>query len=108
MQFLVVARPKANLVADKLPPDYEALLHLEQENAKACYANETLRQIWHCADAPGVAIIFEAKSFEHLQEISNTFPLFAAGYLDLSIVPLEPYAGFSPNQKSRHAEMSAK
>jgi muconolactone delta-isomerase len=108
MQFLVVARPKVDLVADNLPPNYEALLHLEKENARACYANETLRQIWHCADTPGVAIIFEARSYEHLQEISNTFPLVAAGYVILSIIPLKPYEGFSPQQKSTDTEMIVK
>ncbi len=108
MQFFVVARPKADLAADELLPDYKALLHIEQEKARACYVDETLRQIWHCADAPGVAGIFEVQSDEHLQEILNTFPLVAADYLDLLIIPLKPYGGFGPHQKSTDIEIIAK
>jgi muconolactone delta-isomerase len=107
MQFLAIARPKADLLVDNLPPNYEELLHLEREKARAYYANETIRQIWHCADSPGVAIIFEAESIEHLQDISTTFPLVAANYLDILVVPLKPYEGFGSHQKPTDIAMIA-
>jgi muconolactone delta-isomerase len=89
MQFLVVARPKADFAVDELPPE---LLHSERETARSLYIDSKIRQIWHCADAPGAVLIFEAQSDEHLQEILRTFPL--ADHLNALIIPLKPYGGF--------------
>lgn len=104
MQFFVVARFKAATQISELKP----LLDAEQQKARAFYIDETLRQIWECADTPGVAGIIEAQSNEHLHDILNAFPLIAANYLDLLIIPLKPYGGFGPHPKSTDIEPSAK
>jgi muconolactone delta-isomerase len=96
MQFLVVARPKADLAASELSHTFASLLAAEKEKARAFYLDGVIRQIWDCADTLGVALTFEASSDEHLQEILNAFPLVAAGCLDLWVIPLKPYGGFGP------------
>jgi muconolactone delta-isomerase len=71
--------------------------HEEKETARAFYVDGIIRHIWQQADGAGIVIIFEASSPEHMQSIVQAFPLVRAGYLDLTVVALEPYAGFGPH-----------
>jgi muconolactone delta-isomerase len=96
MQFLGIAKPKAELFARGLPSDFQDLVLQEQEKARSIYADGVLRQIWQRDDGNGAVALFEAHSMEHMLTILSTFPLVRAGYLDYELIPLRAYGGFAP------------
>jgi muconolactone delta-isomerase len=70
----------------------------ELEQARAVYAQGFIRQIWHRADVAGACLLVEADSEQQARERLNTLPLVQAGMLEVSIIPLRPYAGFCPRE----------
>jgi muconolactone delta-isomerase len=63
---------------------------------KALYATGLLRQVWKRADTPGAAILWEAASEAEVRAAIASLPIYQAGMLEVeSVVPLEPYPGFS-------------
>jgi hypothetical protein len=96
MQFLSLSRRRDDRFTDA---EFAALVDAEIAQARTLYADGFIRQIWHRGDVPGACILLEADSLEHACERLHTLPLIRAGMLDVSIVPLVPYAGFSPRQR---------
>ena len=88
-------------LAQWLPfPEGDKLTELrlrETQQARTLYAEGHLRQIWYRDDVPGACILWEADSEEHVRTLVATLPLVQAGLLDVTIVPLKPYAGFGPH-----------
>lgn len=98
MQFLTVSRRRTERFADA---EFAALVPQEVERARALYAEGFIRQIWHRADIGGACILVEADSADHVREQLNTLPMVGAGMLEVTIIPLKPYAGFcSPRRSS--------
>ena len=93
MQFLTVSRRRTERFADA---DFAAHAEAERAQARALYAEGFIRQIWQRGDIPGACILVEADSEAHVRERLNTLPLYEAGMIEFSIIPLKPYAGFSP------------
>jgi muconolactone delta-isomerase len=93
MQFLVLTRRLSERFSDA---EFASRLDAEVARARALYAEGFFRQLWHRRDVPGACLLIEADSGEHVQERLDTLPLFRAGMLEVSIVPLKPYAGFCP------------
>ncbi|UWZ84701.1 muconolactone Delta-isomerase family protein [Occallatibacter riparius] len=94
MQFLSVSRRRT----DAFPPEAftPELVGREGRRVKELYASGILRQIWRRGDMPGAAILWEAGSEAEVREAINSLPLAQAGMLELvSLLPLEPYPGFS-------------
>jgi len=93
MQFLTLSRRRTDRFTEA-----DFALHLEAEirQARLLYAEGFLRQIWHRDDVPGACMLVEADSAEQVHEKLGTLPLVGAGMLDVTIVPLRPYAGFAP------------
>ena len=96
MQFLSISRRRSEQFAEA---DFAARIEAEVEQAKTLYAEGTIRQIWHRTDIPGACILLEADSEGAAREILNTLPLVKAGMLEVTLVPLKPYAGFAPRKK---------
>lgn len=94
MQFLTISR-RTEGFADT---DFATLLGDEIQRVRALYAEGVVRQIWHRGDIPGACLLLEADSAEHARELLNTLPFVRAGMLELSIIPLKPYAGFGPGK----------
>jgi muconolactone delta-isomerase len=92
MQFLTISHRRTGFT----DADFAARVADEVRQARALYAQGAIRQIWHRADIPGACILWEAESEEHARSLLSTLPFAQAGMLEVSIVPLKPYAGFSP------------
>jgi muconolactone delta-isomerase len=93
MQFLTVSRRRSEKFSEA---EFAARLDEEVQQARALYADGAIRQIWHRADVPGACILFEADSEQHVRDLLGRLPLFQAGMLEVTIIPLRPYAGFCP------------
>jgi len=71
-------------------------LPLNLGRVKALYAAGILRQVWKRSDTPGAAILWEAASEAEVRAALESLPIYKAGMLEIStLVPLEPYPGFS-------------
>ena len=93
MQFLTVSRRLTESFAEA---DFAARAEEERAQARALYAERFIRQIWQRGDVAGACILVEANSEAHVRERLNTLPLYQAGMIEFSIIPLNPYAGFCP------------
>jgi muconolactone delta-isomerase len=91
MQFLSLSRRRNDCFSDA---EFAALLEAEIAQARELYADGFIRQIWHRGDIPGACILLEADSLEDAHRRLCSLPLMRAGMLEVSIVPLVPYAGF--------------
>jgi muconolactone delta-isomerase len=95
VQFLSLSTRRSDRFSDA---EFASLVDAEIERARELYADGFIRQIWHRGDRPGACILIEADSLEQARARLQTLPLIRAGMLDVSIVPLMPYAGFRPVQ----------
>ena len=93
MQFLILTRRLSERFSDA---EFAARLDAEVAQARVLYAEGFFRQLWHRRDVPGACLLIEADSDEHVRDRLDTLPLFRAGMLDVTIIPLKPYAGFGP------------
>ncbi len=92
MQYLSLSRRRGDQFSDA---EFAALVEAEIAQARTLYGDGFIRQIWHRGDVPGACILLEADSLDQATERLHTLPLVRAGMLEVSIVPLVPYAGFS-------------
>ena len=93
MQFLTVSRRRTEAFSEA---EFTALVDREVQQARRMYAQGAIRQIWHRADMPGACIVFEADSEEHARSLVGSLPMAQAGMLEITVIPLRPYAGFGP------------
>jgi len=92
MQFISLSRRRVDCFSDA---EFAALVDAEVAQARLLYAEGFIRQIWHRADLPGACILMEAESLEQATSRLHTLPMVRTGMLEVTIVPLAPYAGFS-------------
>lgn len=95
MQFLTVSRRR------ELPEGLGAeLSRAEVQRARELYAEGYMRQLWHRADGPGACVLWEVADESQLWELLKSLPFVGAGFVEISVVPLRPYAGFGPEKAS--------
>lgn len=94
MQFLAIAQPNMQRFSAGLPADFEDMLVGERSQARKCYLQGSLRQIWEKGEGRGAVAIFEADDRITLDAILASFPLVAAGYVEYQVIALVPYGGF--------------
>jgi muconolactone delta-isomerase len=92
MQFLTISRRHDGSTT---PPDPE-IVTAEVRRARALYAEGRIRQLWHRADGPGACVLWEAENEGEVRRMLESLPLFLAGQVEVTIVPLSPWAGFAP------------
>jgi muconolactone delta-isomerase len=97
MQFLSLSRRRVDRFSEA---EFAILVEAEIAQARVLYADGFIRQIWHRADLPGACILIEADSLEQAKARLHTLPMVRTGMLEVSIVPLVPYAGFCPDPSS--------
>lgn len=95
MQFLTISK---RLNGDCAEADLASLTEDEFEQGRALYQQSFIRQIWHRADTVGACLLVEADSETQVREALSTLPFFRAGMLEVSVIPLKPYAGFGPRK----------
>jgi len=93
MQFLMLSRRHTDhLASDELDP----LMEVEAERARTLYTAGEFRHIWNRTDAPGAAILIEARDEAHAREIVATLPLVQRKLMEFELIGLRPYRGFAP------------
>lgn len=96
MQYLVIFAPKEKFETDGMPADFMDMEMKEQAQAQVLYAEGGLRQVWALnTKQKGAAVLFEAASTDHLQQMIDSFPLIKVDYADYQILPLAPYPAFA-------------
>lgn len=93
MQFISISRRRTESFADS---EFTARAEAEMQQARKLYSEGFIRQIWGRADVPGACIVWEAANEEEAREKINSLPLYHAGMIEFSLMPLKPYPGFSP------------
>ena len=94
MQFLSISRRRTEQFTDA---QFAALAEAESQRVRTLYSEGLIRQIWRRGDQPGACIVFEADSEATVRELLASFPLGAAGMLEIiAVIPLNPYPGFFP------------
>jgi muconolactone delta-isomerase len=101
MQFLTISK---RLDGEGSETDLALLAEAEFDSGRTLYSQNFIRQIWHRADIPGACLLVEADSEQQVRDTLSKLPLFRAGLLEISIIPLKPYAGFGPRCPERSAE----
>ncbi len=90
MQFLTISRRRTESFSEA---DFAARRDEEVAQARVLYAEGFFRQLWMRGDVAGACLLIEADSEEQVRERLNTLPLYRAGMLEFSIIPLKPYVG---------------
>ena len=93
MQFLTISRRRTEKFSEA---DFVARRDEEVSQARALYAEGFLRHLWTRDDVAGACLLIEAESEAQVREKLETLPLYRAGMVEFSIIPLKPYAGFCP------------
>ena len=91
MQFLYVSRRRTESFTDA---DFAARSEAETKQARVLYAEGFIRQIWSRGDMPGVCMLVESDSEEHVRETLDTLPMVRAGMIEVTIIPVKAYGGF--------------
>ncbi len=95
MQFFVLFMPKKEFATKGVPADFQEVELQEQEQTRALYGKGSLREVWAVEPkGQGAAVLFEADSPEHLEEIIHTFPLIKVDYADYQVSQLAPHPAF--------------
>ncbi len=95
MQYMVIFQPAHRLGAAGPPADFAQKEREEQLQARCLYAQGALRQVWALGTGHrGAAVLFEAKSSDHLKALIESFPLIQVAYADCQVFPLAPYPAF--------------
>jgi len=76
-------------------PDNE-LVEAEVQRARVLHAEGYMRQLWHRADGPGACVLWEVEDEGRLWELLKSLPFLRAGVVEVSVIPLRPWAGFGP------------
>jgi len=92
VQFLSLSTRRTDRFSDD---QFAELADAEASRARELYAAGFIRQIWYRADVPGACMVLEADSLDEAHARLSTLPLIRAGMLEVSIVPLVPYSGFT-------------
>lgn len=99
MKFLLVGHIRPEIFANGWPEHLDGLIKGEQELAAKYRADGIIEQAWSMAEKPGAAAIYVAPSRQELDRLLAEYPLFKADYVDVQIIELLPYEGFSDDDQ---------
>ena len=88
MKILALLTPAAG----KTPADFEPLFVAEEKAVWADYRSGFLREFYFQPEPPAATLIFEAASASEVETKLRTYPMIAAGLLDMRFVTLGPWA----------------
>ncbi len=92
MQFFALARRRTEAFTDD---QFAELLVPEADRVRALYAQGTIRAAYSRGDVAGAVLILECANLEEAEAAVATLPLAAKGMLEVQIVPVRGYRGFS-------------
>lgn len=95
MQFFALFTPKQKFATEGMPADFAEVELQEQAQTRVLYGHGSLREAWAVEPkGRGAAVLFEADSPEHLEQIIRTFPLIKVEYADYQVSRLAPHPAF--------------
>lgn len=92
MQFLVLTTRKTSEFDQQ---SFDKLVGGEMAAARDLYGAGFIRQLWHKADGSGACQIFEANNADDVRQHLETLPFIRNKMLDVQVIALAPYRGFS-------------
>jgi muconolactone delta-isomerase len=95
MQFLVLAKARAEAFKDGPPADFAQVAAQDSAYAQRAYLSGALRQMWIRDAGHGPVAIVEATSAEDVRSLFADWPLLKVGYLEIDVFALYPYHGFA-------------
>lgn len=93
MHFLATISRKSSASAQS---QIEALLEPEAEHVRKLYTEGVFRSVWSRGDVKGAVIELECENREAATRVLASLPFAVAGLVDIEIIPLLPYRGFTP------------
>lgn len=98
MQFLIIGKIKIDAL-QALPATERARLILEERSfALDSYLEGKVRQLWGRDDIRGGVLLIEAVNAEEAQLLADSLPFARAGLLNIELIPLIAYGGFTAQQ----------
>jgi muconolactone delta-isomerase len=94
MQFLVLAKARAEAFKNGRPSDFAQVAAQDSAHAQRAYLGGALRQMWTRDSGHGPVAIVEAGSAEDVRALFGEWPLLKVGYLEIEVFALHPYHGF--------------
>lgn len=94
MQFLAVSRRRTDRFSEA---QFSEVVKAEVHQARVLYSQGFIRHIWHRRDIAGGCLLVEADSLEEAGAQLNTLPMYQSGMVEVTLIPLAPYAGFCPS-----------
>src|SRR5258708_3970814 len=88
MQFLTISQRSAGASDEACA----ALREEESCRARTLYLEGHIRHIWHRDDVSGACLLWEADSEDQVREMLHTLPFVKASLLEVTVIPLKPYA----------------
>ncbi len=96
MQFFVLFTPKQKFAAEGLPADFPEMELREQAQTHVLYGQGRIREVWTLEPkGRGAAVLFEADSPGHLEQVIHTFPLIKVDCADYQVMQFAPYPAFT-------------
>ena len=97
MQFLTISQRSAGASGEACA----ALREEESSRARTLYLEGHIRHIWHRGDVSGACLLWEADSEDQVREMLNTLPFVRANLLEVTVIPLKPFAANVPANGGR-------
>jgi muconolactone delta-isomerase len=98
MQFLTISQGSAGALGEA----FAALREEESRRARTLYLEGHIRHIWYRGDVAGACLLWEADSEDQVREMLNTLPFVKASLLEVTVIPLKPYAANVPANGGRY------
>ena len=92
MQFFGIARRKTESFTEA---QFAEHLDAEAARVRELYAEGSVRAAYSRGDVPGAVLLLETENEEAAKRIVDSLPLLKRGMLEMQIVPVKGYRGFS-------------
>ena len=92
MQFFGIARRKTESFTEA---QFAELLDVEAARVRELYAEGSVRAAYSRGDVLGAVLLLEAENEEAARRIADSLPLLQRGMLEMQIIPVKGYRGFS-------------
>ena len=86
MQILAVSKFKEGADRSEMGPH----LGSEVKHTLEAYLDGHIRNFWFKAEGMGIVLLLESADKEEAQRVLGGMPLFAAGFIEFDVIPLQP------------------
>jgi hypothetical protein len=92
MQFFALARRRTESFTEA---QFAEFLDEEAARVRTLYAEGLIRAAYSRSDVLGAVILLEVDDAPSAQALVDSLPLAARGMLEVRLIPVKPYRGFS-------------